>query len=171
MKVLLIQPKSQHAIPNIHPRYISEESGIYPPLGLLYLAASVEKICNAEVQIQDNNTQKLNGPQLEREIHLIKPQLVGISVTSFTLLESLDIARLVKSVDAEIHVCMGGPHPTIYPEETIRFPSVNSVVMGEGEVTFPEMINRLEKGVSLDRIAGIVYKNNKGEIQKNKRSV
>ena len=169
MKVLLIQPKPQHAIPNIHPRYISEESGIYPPLGLLYLAASVEKGCNADVQILDLAAHKLNRQQIKREIQISQPHLVGITVTSFTLLESLDIAQVVKSIDPEIHVCLGGPHPTLFPEETTGFQVVNSVVMGEGEITFPEMINHLEKGISLSRIAGLTYKNKNGEIIKNKR--
>lgn len=167
MRLLLIQPNPQFTIAHILPKYVSEESGTYPPLGLLYLAAAAERDCNAKVQIVDNAALKLGDHQLEQRIRLHQPLLVGITVTSFTLLESLKIARLVKSIDPGIHVCMGGPHPTIYPEETVRFPTVDSVVMGEGEHTLPEIINRLAAGLDLHGIPGITYKNKREGIKNN----
>jgi len=35
------------------------------------------------------------------------------------MVDVLLIAKIVKRVNPHIHVCLGGPHVTIYPEETI----------------------------------------------------
>ena len=49
---------------------------------------------------------------------------------------------------------LGGPHPTIFPEETINLPSVDYVIIGEGEIPFLQLVN----GAEPREIKGLVYK-------------
>ena len=62
--------------------------------------------------------------------------------------------------------CWGGPHIYIYPDETIRIPEVDYLVIGEGEETFTRLIDALAKDEDLARVPGIAYKRN-GRVFKN----
>ncbi|MBA7609981.1 hypothetical protein ES703_17184 [subsurface metagenome] len=73
------------------------------------------------------------------------------------------VARIVKSVDRGIKIVLGGPHVYIYPEETIRLPEVDYLVLGEGEMPFTEFLQNIDNHSALKEIKGIVFKHN-GEI-------
>jgi radical SAM superfamily enzyme YgiQ (UPF0313 family) len=56
----------------------------------------------------------------------------------------------------------GGIHPTFFPD-IIRYPQVDLVCRGEGEEVIVEVMDRLEKDISLDDIKGLWVKKN-GQI-------
>ncbi|MBI4823514.1 MAG: B12-binding domain-containing radical SAM protein [Nitrospirae bacterium] len=62
----------------------------------------------------------------------------------------------------KIPIVWGGPHPTILPEQTLQNENVDIVVVGEGDVTFLELVKALEKKQPLDGISGIAFKNGGG---------
>ena len=148
------------------PSVVDEESGLYPPLGLLYVAADIERNSSHEVEILDTHVGRLNHKQIEKEIRRRKPDIVGIQTMTFTLIDVVLTARSVKNVDPSIIVVLGGPHTFIYPEETIRIPEVDYLVLGEGEGVFTKLIDALAKNEDLARVPSIVYQRN-GEIYKN----
>ncbi len=158
MKVLLIEPSMNNIISFSIPSIESEDSGFYPPLGLMYLAAYLTQNSDHQVQIIDMPVEKMTYETLEKEIKERAPDVVGIHATTFTIVDALLVANTVKKVKPHIHVCLGGPHTTIYPEETIDRPEIDFLVLGEGEVIFTELINALENGGDLKKIKGIVFK-------------
>ena len=137
MKVLLIQPPEFHMITTNVPSVVDEESGAYPPLGLLYVAAYLEKNTNHTVEILDTILEHLNYEQIEDEIRRRKPDLVGIQAMTFTLIDATLTAQAVKRVDRTIPVVFGGPHVYIYPHETMKIPEVDYIVVGEGNTVCP----------------------------------
>jgi radical SAM superfamily enzyme YgiQ (UPF0313 family) len=159
MKVLLISPPAFNAIRGDSSDIFEEESGIYPPLGLMYVAAYLKAHTDHSVEILDTQANGLTYSQIEKEIRRISPDIVGITTLTFTLIDVINIAKMVRRIDDNIHICLGGPHVYIYPDETILFPFVDSVVLGEGEVTFAELANALEKNTPLSEVKGIVFKN------------
>lgn len=142
----------------IVPEYVSESAGNYLPLGLLYVAGALKKDPAAEVEILDAALENLSDEQLKKEVLARKPGIVGITATTFTLVDALNAAKAVKEADAAIHVCIGGPHTSVYPLETIELPPVDSIVIGEGEESFPELARRLAAGESLEGLAGVWFK-------------
>jgi radical SAM superfamily enzyme YgiQ (UPF0313 family) len=60
---------------------------------------------------------------------------------------------------------MGGPHPTFMVEESLSY--ADYVVRGEGEETIVELIECLEKGLSLNTINGLSYKTEENGIVHN----
>jgi radical SAM superfamily enzyme YgiQ (UPF0313 family) len=56
----------------------------------------------------------------------------------------------------------GGHHPTVLPEETVWSPAVDIVCRNEGEVTFPELVERLAAHQSVDGVRGITRKDDNG---------
>jgi radical SAM superfamily enzyme YgiQ (UPF0313 family) len=158
MKILLIQPAPRHMVASIVPKYVVEGAGHYPPLGLLYVAASLKKNTAADVEILDASLDNLTDADIKREVLARRPSLVGITATTFTLVDAVNAARAVKEADAGIHVCIGGPHTSVYPDETLALACVDSIVLGEGEESFPELVRRLEAGRSLEGLAGVSFK-------------
>lgn len=96
--------------------------------------------------------------QIRETVHKHSPDLVGVSVMTPKYRSALNIAKIVKEIDASIPVVFGGPHPTILPERTLREEVVDIVVRGEGEYTFLELVNSIESGSDLSKVLGISYK-------------
>lgn len=163
MKVLLIYPPATHMITTNVPELVDEEIGYYPPLGLMYIAAYAERYTDHEIEILDAQVEGLTFTHIESEIRKRQPDVVGIQTMTFTLLDAIRTAETVKEVDRDIHICLGGPHVYIYPNETINIPEVDTLVLGEGEAIFTELIQALANGTDLDGIKGIVFKRN-GEM-------
>jgi radical SAM superfamily enzyme YgiQ (UPF0313 family) len=79
---------------------------------------------------------------------------------TFLLLDALKVARLVKKTNPGSHVVFGGTHPTIYPREIAGQPEVDSIVVGEGEHTFSELLDAVDGGRSLSGIEGVGFRRN-----------
>ncbi len=165
MKVLLIQPPEFHMITTNVPSVVDEETGAYPPLGLLYVAAFIEHNTSHQVEILDTHLDTLTYDQIEEEVRRRKPDIVGIQAMTFTVIDATLTAKAVKRVDKSIPVVFGGPHVFIYPSETMKIPEVDYIVVGEGEVTFPQLIDALAEGRDPSTVNGIGYRDHQGDIK------
>ena len=134
----------------------------YPPLGLLYLSSFLKQNGFA-VEIFDGTfaTKKQFSVLLQQK----KPKLVGLYANLMTKFNVLEMIRQAKAQNAIVIV--GGPDPPYYAEEYLRF-GAEVVVMGEGEETLQELIPILgqERFDQLARVAGIVYKDEHGQVQR-----
>ena len=128
------------------------------PLGLAYIAAVLDQSHN--VKILDNYLENLDKEELKKRIHLVKPEIVGITSDSFSFSYAGEIANAVKEVDKNIITVMGGPHANVFPDAPLKHDSIDISVYGEGELTVIELWNKIEKGESLKDVKGIGYKNN-----------
>lgn len=163
MRVILIYPPIYNMLKTNVPEIVDEETGLYPPLGLMYIASYAEKNTDYEIEILDTQAERMSYDTIARYIKLKMPEIVGIQTTSFTFIDVILTARIVKKIDKNIKIVLGGPHVNIYPEETILNPEIDFLVLGEGEYVFTELINAIAQRKDLGKIGGIVYKKN-GEI-------
>jgi radical SAM superfamily enzyme YgiQ (UPF0313 family) len=149
MRILLVQPYNLD--------YVKEYGALPPaPFALMYLASFLRENGH-DVYIFDRNVDRSN---LENVIRKICPDMVGIS--SFTgpmILDALSLARVVRNT-TDAPIVWGGIHPSLLPMQTINNPCVDTVVVGEGELTLLDLVNTLENGKSLEDVRGIVYKEN-----------
>jgi anaerobic magnesium-protoporphyrin IX monomethyl ester cyclase len=156
-RVLLVYPPLDGQIKGPISSEITAISG-FPPLHLLYVASHVETIENVEVKIVDCRLDNIDYPLLDRKIREYHPDIVGISVNTFMLLDALKVADLVKRNNPNTKVVFGGIHPTIYPAQTIRFENVDFLVLGEGEFAFRDLVRSIIEGNAPEQIPGIVTK-------------
>ncbi|MFB0560331.1 MAG: radical SAM protein [Candidatus Lokiarchaeia archaeon] len=164
MKVLLIYPPVYNMLRTNVPKIVDEETGVYPPLGLMFIASYVEKNTDYKIEILDTQIERMTYNEISKCIKLKMPDIVGIQTTTFTFIDVILTARIVKKIDKNIKVVLGGPHVNIYPEETILNPEIDFLVLGEGEFVFTELINAIAQGKNLDKIRGIVYKKKGGIV-------
>lgn len=134
MRVLLIKPN----YPDIY-GYGPRLSICFPPLGLEYIAAYIEDI--AEVHIIDHRQDTVNLKHIEDIISQLQPDYVGISCNyTYQVYIARRLANIAKKFGSR--TVLGGWHPTLAPNETLEFQSVDIVVRGEGEMTFRELIQK-----------------------------
>lgn len=167
MKILLINPPRWNELVGKNPAIIEKHRGFNPPLGLLHLASSIQKYTSNDVDVLDTQPTKLTYIQLEKYLKDKLYDIVGISVMTFTLIDSYHTAKLVKKVMPKAKVIMGGPHVHLYPLETINLDCVDFAFMGEADLSFIKFLQNLENGTNFQEILGLVYRNNNKEIVKN----
>lgn len=163
MKILLINPPRQNEIRADNPCFIDEERGHNPPLGLLYIAAYLEKNSSFSVEIVDAQADELSYDDgFKSRVPVDDDLVVGMTVMTFTMLDVLKTIDLLKCVQKEsgknINIVLGGPHATIYPRETAALPGVDYVVRGEGEVPFFKICQTISQGQEPHGIKGVIYK-------------
>ncbi len=157
MKILLIRP---HDIGNINtrlPESLNKRQGVLPPLGISYIASTLEKTGHA-VEILDVIALNLTTNEVRRHIYEFKPEIVGITTMTSTLFGALESAKIAKEAGAI--TVLGGPQLSIYPRETLSYPYVDYGINGEGEYVMLDLINTLEKKINPDDIKGLIYKKN-----------
>jgi len=178
MKILLVNP----------PHHRLQQMGYsYFPLGLGYLASALRAngftvaIYNAEHETQrvqvggwehkiryrqdDKYHMALEDPghyvwrEVEQVLKDYNPSIVGISSATVTYRSALKIASIAKNLNPMLPVVMGGPHPTVVPEDVLREPNIDFVVIGEGEETLVELVNMLAQGErEFQHIDGLAFK-------------
>jgi anaerobic magnesium-protoporphyrin IX monomethyl ester cyclase len=158
MRVLLINPPIDNMITTNIPTYVDEERGYNPPLGIMYIAAYAEKYTDHTIEILDVLAEELDYKRVEEEVRKRKPDVVGITSMTFTLIDVIKIAKMIKKVNHEIKIVLGGPHVYIYQNETIDIPEIDFLVLGEGEITFTELIQKIDNYNDLKNIKGLVFK-------------
>lgn len=159
MKILFINPPAKDIIASIMPKELEEGLDFMPPLGIMYVAAFVEKNTDYQVEILDAQVEQLDYSQLKKEIKTRNPDIIGMTVLTFTLLDVLKTARLAKEISPKIKIVLGGPHANIYPGETISLPNIDFLVLGEGERVIKELLDNINQPDKLVKIKGLVFKN------------
>jgi anaerobic magnesium-protoporphyrin IX monomethyl ester cyclase len=158
MKVLLINPPRENEIAGNNPAIIEEERGFNPPLGLLYVAAYIERYSSHTIAVIDSQVERLSYDALAARIRDFGPDIVGLTAMTMTLIDVMKTVDLVKSINKDIRTVLGGPHVHLFPKETISLKGVDYLVLGEGEKVFKELLDRMDDLASLRKIPGLVFR-------------
>jgi radical SAM superfamily enzyme YgiQ (UPF0313 family) len=164
MKITLVNPRYT----DIYGRYETAARKAVlacPPLGVLYVAAVLERNGH-KVSIIDAEAELLSNSEIARIIEKNKPQVLGITSTTPTHHKAERLFSLSKKIDKQIITISGGPHPTVLPLETLETCNdIDFVVYGEGEKTIVELIAAVENNEDLSNIKGICFRKG-GKIKK-----
>lgn len=139
----------------VHPQFGTDN--IRPPLGLAYLAAVLEN--RHKIRILDLSLYTESDAALIQTLKNFEPDIVGVTCYTPFYSSAMNVASLTKKYNPNILVVVGGPHPTILPETCLN-ENVDFVIRGEGEQTFPELLDSLEKSNEFEEIKGVSFKKN-----------
>lgn len=126
------------------------------PLALLAIGTQV---CdNYEVIIIDARVEEDPLKILKENIQ----QAVAVGVTSLTgapLRDAIHFSKKAKELNPNVPVIWGGWHTSLFPDQVLKeIPEVDVSVVGQGEITFKELIAAHENQTDLNAIKGIVYR-------------
>ena len=151
MKILLINAEAFH---------IKHKAAI--PLGLLSIATYLKENGHT-VKIFDRTVE--NG-SIEKQLDSFSPDVTGIAAPSFKCFsDAIKISKIIKK--RNIPVVWGGPITSLTPEIVLKSGVVDYVVMGEGEITFLELINAIAGKTEMRDIDGLAFLEN-GKIITNR---
>ena len=130
------------------------------PLGLMYLVSSTRRTHpDIEFKILHTITCDNAEEDIKNIISEFKPDLIGIRALSICSGEFKALAELVRKEAPKTPFVAGGPYPSASYEYILSFspPLVDLIVIGEGEITFVELVTWLrEKGSLPSSLMGTV---------------
>lgn len=127
------------------------------PLGISYIAGMLARASH-QVWIKDYEVEKFHRDDFAREIKELRPDLVGLSFRSSSYNSAKRLSHLMKEIDKDIPVVLGGHHVSAFAQETLRDLSADFAICGEGEFAMLELIGALQGKGNLENIAGLVYR-------------
>ncbi|MBF0194526.1 MAG: tetratricopeptide repeat protein [Magnetococcales bacterium] len=176
LKILLLQPPIWKIQEQGQPPYKNSQGGNEneniddvdndaksTTYGLLSIAAQVLQsnrkvlVCNISTYTWEN---------VKKLIRNVDINLVGITCMTFNLRGVKALTNLIRDEHPKAHIVLGGTHPTALPEETLNhFNAVDTVVIGEGELPFLDIVEHLEKRKPVKGIAGTAWRDENKQVQ------
>jgi anaerobic magnesium-protoporphyrin IX monomethyl ester cyclase len=162
LKVLLVFPPAEIAPLNI--------KNITPPLGIAYLGAVLEgaghtvSLLDCQIEGYDNVTKQgwsqvrfgLSPDEIASRIAKESPGLIGVSCLFSSMAEQAkEVLRICKQATPQAHTVFGGLHPSLYPEDALSELSADIVFQGQGEDTFPTLVDALSRSDEVASIPGV----------------
>jgi radical SAM superfamily enzyme YgiQ (UPF0313 family) len=132
-------------------------------LGLMYLASSIKKeyqdqtTVKVHTQISKSNQDEIERVRVLNLLEDYKPDLVGIRSLSIGKDSLKNVVKVISQWNNDCFIVVGGPCATDEPEFVLRSGFVDCVVIGEGELTFNELVGRLMNRDTYKDINGIAY--------------
>ena len=118
--------------------------------GLAILAACARQ-AGHEVNLIDLRALK-GWEHLRQVVSEREPQVAAVTMMSVDYNPAMRALEIIRQVNPQIVTLVGGPHPTIMPDEMANNPNIDHIFLGEGEETFPDALDKLARGESLPRI-------------------
>jgi len=142
------------------------------PQGLGYIAAVLEKE-GCEVVIYNQDMNHYSEEHLTEYLNKNKFDFVGVSVIAgyYQYQQLLSISKSINASKKRPFYIIGGHGPTPEPEYFIKKTQADAIVMGEGEETVVELIEKVAKKKSLKDVKGIAYKDGKKVIVNQRREL
>ena len=112
--------------------------------GLILLGASA-RAAGHEVDLIDLRALR-DWPHFRDELRARRPQVLGITMMSVDYNPAMQAINVVKELAPETVVVVGGPHPTLMTAELEANPKIDYIVTHEGEISFVDLLGRLERG-------------------------
>ena len=136
----------------------SKHTGTPPPLGIMYIASYLSEKKQHTVRLFDARLYKEPVKEFYKLMSAYQPDIIGISALTLEAAYLHTISHIAKSIDSHVKIVAGGPYPTSTPAKLMNDKNIDVGVIGEGEVTFKELLNTYEYDGDLHNIRGIVFK-------------
>ncbi len=135
----------------------------YVPLGILYVSAYLEQH-HVEHEVFDTTFSSFE--ELKKYLLDYKPDCIGLYVNLMTRLNVLKIISFIRSQQElnSMHIILGGPEVRNHTQNFLNH-GADYLVLGEGEETFLELIQKLGSGKieELPFVSGICFRDSEGK--------
>jgi anaerobic magnesium-protoporphyrin IX monomethyl ester cyclase len=158
LKITLVNPPYP---PNAHshPPFI--------PLGLAYLGAVAEKEGH-QVTVIDCQGEKLTYDTFRQRIKQVPSDIVGVTSTTLLYNSAKTIMEIAREEQPNAVTMIGGSHVSFWDENALNeSPAIDIIVRREGELTFLELLHRIEAKKNFEGVLGITFRGGDGKIIRN----
>lgn len=128
------------------------------PMGLMYLAAELRRR-GLEVEILDAGFRTLTIEETVGEIVARKAAVIGFSVLQRALPSLKLIVDGLRDRGVQSHICCGGVGATLSAMRILeRVSGVDSIVLGDGELTFADLVGCIVSGAHWRDLPGLCHR-------------
>lgn len=139
-------------------------------LGVGYLSSSLKNNLNATTNVsfyKRTEIEKAVNETIER-----KPKIIGLSILQINYIASIEFIKIIKSILSDVHIVIGNREPTHHALKMLElYPEIDSVIIGEGEITICELVSRVAEGRTLAGCKGVAYRDGDGIHMNQEREI
>ncbi|MBF0527969.1 MAG: cobalamin-dependent protein [Deltaproteobacteria bacterium] len=157
---------------------VSTNQNVFPmpviPIGACMVAEAAER-AGHRVSLLDLMFERDPVRSIASALRKSNPDIIGLSVRNidnndmrkpaFYIPDLFPLIRAIRS-RTEAPIVLGGAAIAVMPEEILRATGISSAIIGDGEVTFPLLLERLSRGEPFDDLSGVALLMN-GEFRAN----
>jgi anaerobic magnesium-protoporphyrin IX monomethyl ester cyclase len=146
----------------INPRHQGLEK--YPPISLIYLATFARKN-GYEVDICEARALLLEDEDVLEVVRKKAPRSIGFTFMTAQFPYVKRLSEAIRKAFPDIIQFAGGTHVNSVPELSLQqLGSLDFLVLGEGEMTFVELLGRLKTGtrLNLEEVKGVAFRQGDG---------
>ena len=156
-------PKTMFININPRPAWTKEKTMIDFPLGICYVVSETHR-AGFDYDIFDLRVDPKTDEELVELAKSGQYDVVAMGYMSHGYYLIKNLCEKMKQALPNSKVIVGGTVATPMPEKFLNWTKADVAVIGEGEYTFVEILQRLKTTDDLSGILGIVYKGENGEI-------
>ena len=162
MKVVLIN--APYDIPKMFGFKQRNKRLVYQQLGIGYIAAGLEQSGHQVVFI-DSQALQLDIAQTLSLLEQESPGLVGIPCFALGRFIAYELVKVIRERYPDLPVVLGGPQVTAFTEQIFKeCPELEFALCGEADYSLAELATRIETGVDLEDLPGLVRRDAEGNL-------
>ncbi|MDR3599577.1 MAG: radical SAM protein [Desulfosporosinus sp.] len=170
MKILLLE----------HPRSVCSERCndiANTPLASCLLSGYTAGLLSSEgheVRIVEGFLEGLDYQEIERRIKVFEPDLIGVHMVYHWQTDQVlyDFLHLIKAEQLASYITAYGYYPTTdFEDVLLQCPDIDSVILGEPELSFAKLVEGISGQVCLEDISGLAQRDDTGTIVSRRREL
>lgn len=136
-----------------------------PNLAISSIAGNIE---GHNVYIADLVLRREHIAETVRELIMkYQPDIVGLTAMSFQFATARRIASLIKSLNKDVKIVLGGYHATLMYDEICKSEEsepFDFLVRGEGDLCFQALIEAIDGKRTIESVPGVSFRNDGGSL-------
>lgn len=129
---------------------------IHTNLAIRYLKAFAAPEFNIQLKEYTIKDPVMN---IVSDLYQQKPTIIGFSCYIWNIEETIKVVNMIKKIDPSIQIVFGGPEVSYDTVEWMeKIPSVDFIVVGEGEYTFKQLLSEMNGEKNYKNVHGVAYR-------------
>ncbi|HII16934.1 TPA: radical SAM protein [Candidatus Woesearchaeota archaeon] len=126
------------------------------PNGLYYIAAL---LLDNGFDVKLKNYSYWSNAKIRDDLREVNPDILGLTCYTFNAVSNFEVCSMAKEISRSVLTVLGGPHPgNVIDAIFEEIPSVDVITLGEGEMTFLDLVNAVKEKRDLESVMGIILR-------------
>ncbi|NQU05063.1 MAG: B12-binding domain-containing radical SAM protein [Calditrichaeota bacterium] len=131
--------------------YGTSQEGSWISHGLCQLSAVAQE---AGYEVDFIDLRRLSGwSAFYNALIGLNPDVVGFTMMTVDYDVVKEGVKVCRKALPDAKIIIGGPHPTILPDDVLEIEEIDYIIQGEGEISLIELLVCIEKGIEFPRIS------------------
>jgi len=144
---------------------IEGQDNSHYPLGLAYLHSVLKEFHEVETLFLNNVEAETCLNEVKLKVSTAEYDVIGLNIMTQNRVSSYQIIEFLRQYGGRYHILIGGVHASVMWEQILtKYPGLIAV-LGEGERTVVELLDKLSHGYPFYDVLGVAY-NEDGRLVK-----